>query len=514
MDITHFESSIERMEEFIGEMGGQARLIEVLENLGGVRVGRNWSRKTMGFGMKTSISEEIEKDMVIKELPSNYKRLLKKFAEELVIKRHRKKLEELMTGRGTSIIQHLLFVLKVRSTDLCDDVVKRCIEIIFGSEDITKSIVSNSVSAYLVETIILVASESRLKKIWSKHLKGKLESMWRDDIANFVFQRLIDAAQTEELYNEVTDEIHPKLDEIFSLNRPGIGVCLAKACTKFPAAQEKFIDALMSAYYVTDPKKKQFLVPLMLFTDPAKGKEKGHDVWLHGSLMLQYIFRYKNTYDVSKSFLVLDRDESITVATDKSGSHVVESFLQSETVPTVSKNEFVHKLMGCYTILQQDRFGNRIVDHLMNNGDKLLKEKIMEDLCRPAPIGAMGNPRRYVGASGHSNPPHRSMGNHHRNDHHLHHGGGGGGHGGSTNSYPPRRPYGQPSGGGGGSYNGGSGGAGSGMGGTGGGGGWRQDLKRHHYQRDNEDYKDRPTKRSYTNQYHRQRNDYASKYRD
>lgn len=496
MDLTHIESSIERVEEFIGEPGGQQRLIEVLENLGGVRVGRNWSRKTMGFGMKTSISEEIEKDMVLKDLPNNYRRLLRKFAEELVIKRNRKKLEELMTGRGTSIIQHLLFVLKVRSADLCDDVVKRCIEIIFGSDEITKSIVTNSVSAYLVETIILVASESRLKKIWSKHLKGKLEPMWQDDIANFVVQRLIDAAQSEELYNEVTDEIHPKLDEIFSLNRPGIGVCLAKACIKFPAAQEKFVDALMSAYYLTEPKRKQYLVPLMLFTDPAKGKDKSTDVWLHGSLMLQYIFRYKNTYDVSKSFLVLDRDESITVATDKSGSHVVESFLQSETVPNVSKNEFVHKLMGCYTVLQQDRFGNRIVDHLMNNGDKLLKEKIMEELCRPAPIGSIGNARRYTSSGGSSNSQHRSIGNHHRTDHHNQSVG---------NSHFQRRPYQHGHNGGGGSSGGGGGG--------GAGGGWRQDLKRHHYQRDNDDYKDRPTKRSY-NQYHRQREDYSSKYRD
>jgi len=485
MDLTYIESSIEQMEDYIGEPGGQQKLIEVLENIGGVRVGRNWSRKTMGFGMKTSISEEIQKDVLIKELPPNYKRLLRKLAEELVIKRSRRKLEELMTGRGTSIIQHLLFVLKVRSDELCDDVVKRCIEIIFGNEELTKSIVTNSVSAYLVETIILVASESRLKKIWSKHLKGKLEPMWQDDIANFVVQRLIDAAQTEELFNEVTGEIHPKLADIFSFNRPGIGVCLAKACIKYPSAQEKLIDALMSAYYLTEPRKKQYLVPLMLFTDPAKGKEKGSEVWLHGSLMLQYIFRYKNTYDVSKSFLVLDREESITVATDKSGSHVVESFLQSETVPTASKNEFVNKLMGCYSILQQDRFGTRIVDHLMNNGDSALKEKIMEELCKPAPIGAIGAPR-------YTNPgPMGRSSNHHRSDHgpyRHHHGGMGGG----NTSYGARRPYNQH-----GSYNGG--------------GAWRQDLKRH---RDNDDYKERPSKRSYNHNPYHKRDDYPSKYRD
>lgn len=489
------ESSIERMEDFISEPGGQQRLIELLENLGGIRVGRNWSRKNMGFGMKTSISEEIEKDMVIKELPKDYKRLLRRFAEELVIKRARKKLEELMTGRGTSIIQHLLFVLRVRSTDLCDDVVKRCIEIIFGSEDMTKSIVTNSVSAYLVETIILVASESRLKKIWNKHLKGRLEPMWQDDIANFVVQRLIDAAQTEELYNEVTDEIHPNLDKIFGVNRPGIGVCLAKACIKFPACQEKFIDALMNAYYLDEPKKRLHLVPLMLFANLTKSQERGKEVWLHGSLMLQYIFRYKNTYDVSKSFLALDSDESFIVATHKSGSHVVESFLQSETVPVVSKNEFVNKLMGYYSRLQQDRFGQRIVDHLMSYGDKMLKEKIMEELCRPTPIGAIGAPRRsYPSSTGPGNSQHRTITNHHRSDH-YHHNSGSLGH---TSGGLYRRPYSQHG------HNGGS---------SGPGGGWRQDLKRHHHQRDHDDYKERPTKRSY-NQYHRQRDDYSSKYRD
>lgn len=496
MDLTSIESSIERMEDSISEPGGQQKLIEVLEHLGGVRVGRNWSRKTMGFGMKTSISEEIGKDLVLKNLPNEYKRLLRKFAEELVTKRPRKKLEELMTGRGTSIIQHLLFVLKVRSAELCDDVVKRCIEIIFGSEDTTKAIVTNSVSAYLVETIILVASESRLRKIWNKHLKGKLEPMWQDDIANFVVQRLIDAAQTEELYNEVTNEIHPKLDQIFSINRPGIGVCLAKACIKFPPCQEKFIDALMNAYYLTEPKKKLHLVPLMLFTNLTKGKEKGKEVWLHGSLMLQYIFRYKNTYEVSKSFLVLDPEESFTVATDKSGSHVIESFLQSETVPVVSKNEFVNKLMGYYSKLQQDNFGKRIVDHLMTNGDAALKERINEELCRQQPIGAIGLPRRsYVPpGSGPGNSQNRSMGNYHRSDYHHHHSSGGVGN--SSGMY--RRPYNQHG------HNGGT---------SGPGGSWRHDLKRHHHQRDHDDYKERPTKRTY-NQYHRQRDDYSSKYRD
>lgn len=480
------ESTIEHMDEFINEPGGQQELISLLETLGGIRVGRNWSRKTMGFGMKTSITEEIEKDMVIKDLPSNNKRLLRKFTEELVLKRSRKNLEDLMLGRGTSIIQHLLFVLKVRSTDQCDDVIKKCIDVIFNNEETTKSITTNSVSAYLVETIILVASESRLKKIWERHLKGQLKPMWKDDIANFVVQRLVDAAQNEELYEEVIGEILPEMDSILSFNRPGIGVCLAKACIRFPNAQEKFINALMDAYHINDREKRDkrlHLVPLMLFTDPVRHDPMRHDrrevdVWLHGSLMLQYIFRFKNTYEVSKSFLLLERNELLRVATDKSGSHVVDSFLQSETVPNVSKDEFVHKLLGSYSILQQDRFGNRIVDHLMSAADQKLKDLIMEDLCRPAPIGSTGTFRQRY------NNNHSPPNSHHRSDHRHHTTSNSSNHGSSYHNKP---------------YNSNPGyrnSIGPGVGGSGG-SGWRNDLKRpHHSQRDNDDgYKDRPTKR-------------------
>lgn len=490
MDLNrNVEATIERMDDFINEPGGQQSLISVLETLGGIRVGRNWSRKTMGFGMKTSITEEIEKDMVMKELPSNNKRLLRKFTEELVLKRKGKNLEDLMLGRGTSIIQHLLFVLKVRSTDQCDDVIKKCIDVIFNNEDTTKSITTNSVSAYLVETIILVASEYRLKKIWERHLKGQLKPMWKDDIANFVVQRLVDAAQNEDLYDQVIGEILPEMDSILSFNRPGIGVCLAKACIRFPNAQDKFINALMDAYHINDRErrdKRLHLVPLMLFTDPvrheARNDRREADVWLHGSLMLQYIFRFKNTYEISKSFLLLERNELLRVATDKSGSHVVDSFLQSETVPNVSKDEFVHKLLGSYSLLQQDRFGTKIVDHLMNAADHKLKELIMEDLCRPAPIGSTSSFRpRYNNTNNNSNhsPP---QSNHHRGEYRHNNSATSMNHGSSYHSSHNKSSYNQgPR-------------SSSGNSGSGGGNAWRNDLKRHHSQRDHED-KDRPTKR-------------------
>lgn len=197
------EFVIDNMDLLLMDPNGTNVMITAMEALGGIRVGRHWSRKTMGFGMKSNINHEIEKDSVIRELPSQFKSILKKFSKKLIISREDRDLKEIILGRGTSLIQYLLFVLKVRTPDTCQNVVKRLIEIIFASEENKFAITTNSVSAYLAEAIILVASQHRLTRMWEKYLKGNLKEMWKDDIANFVVQRLIDAAQDQSLVTKL-----------------------------------------------------------------------------------------------------------------------------------------------------------------------------------------------------------------------------------------------------------------------------------------------------------------------
>jgi len=156
----------------------------------------------MGFGMKSNIHSEIEKDVIIKELPIPFKHLLKRFSKALVIDRPDRDLKEIILGKATSLVQYLLFVLKVRYQELCQVVVKRLVEIIFLDDESKFAITTSSVSAYLVEAVILVSSEHRLARIWNKHLKGNLKKMWKHDIANFIVQRLIDAAQHQQLVRD------------------------------------------------------------------------------------------------------------------------------------------------------------------------------------------------------------------------------------------------------------------------------------------------------------------------
>lgn len=69
----------------------------------------------------------------------------------------------------------------------------------------------------------------------------------------------------------------------------------------------------MKAFHCFEPKERQIhLVPLMLFGDSTL-KYGRSEIWLHGSLMLQYIFGYEDPYKITKSLLSLDQRELLGI---------------------------------------------------------------------------------------------------------------------------------------------------------------------------------------------------------
>lgn len=122
-------------------------------------------------GVKLDLKAEVEKDVALKEIPASFRHYLKKICKALVLDATDTEVLEVLFIHYTSIAHYLLFVLKVRYVELCQMVVKRMLEVIFASDSNRDTVAHSASSAYIVEIIMLVASESRLSKIWTKHLK-------------------------------------------------------------------------------------------------------------------------------------------------------------------------------------------------------------------------------------------------------------------------------------------------------------------------------------------------------
>ena len=122
-------------------------------------------------GVKVNLQTEIEKDISFTELPSTFKHLLKRFAKSLVLDATDDNIKEILFCRATQVSQYLLFILKVRYPELCQMVVKKLVEVVFTNKTNSETITQSANSAYIIEIIMMVASETRLSKIWTKYLK-------------------------------------------------------------------------------------------------------------------------------------------------------------------------------------------------------------------------------------------------------------------------------------------------------------------------------------------------------
>lgn len=199
--------------DLVDDQNGSYVVITVLEATGGIRVGRHWSRKTMGFNANLGSGADIEKDIVIKDLPPQLMKCLERFATRLIIGRRERDLREILlnvNSRQATLIEYLLFIARSRdSEELCPTITSKMINVIFngGSSNHDSgnvipdrhrfAIATNASTAFLVEAVLLAATEDQLEQVWKQHLKGHLKFLWRDNYANFIVQRLIDAVSDE-----------------------------------------------------------------------------------------------------------------------------------------------------------------------------------------------------------------------------------------------------------------------------------------------------------------------------
>lgn len=64
----------------------------------------------------------------------------------------------------------------------------------------------------------------------------------------------------------------------------------------------------------------------------------------HGAMLLKVLFDFQKPSKLVKSLLSLSLEEVLILANDPMGSHAVEAFLKSRSVPSDDKNILIQKL--------------------------------------------------------------------------------------------------------------------------------------------------------------------------
>ena len=64
----------------------------------------------------------------------------------------------------------------------------------------------------------------------------------------------------------------------------------------------------------------------------------------HGAMLLKVLFDFQKPSKLVKSLLSLSLEEVLILANDPMGSHVLEAFLKSRSLPSDDKNILIQKL--------------------------------------------------------------------------------------------------------------------------------------------------------------------------
>ncbi|XP_059141222.1 nucleolar protein 9-like isoform X2 [Physella acuta] len=265
-------------------------------------------------------------------------------------------------------------------------------------DDVTKKIpdiVQNEIGSYLIELLITLADKKKLKELYKLLFKDKLIYFAAHPIANYVLQKLLTVVDSK-MFQKILADITQYMEDILAVNHIGVITKLAEACCRTNSAQEEFLEALMAAFHCKTPEtRKSKIVPLLASLqtyemfykeDSSQGDGTSRSllktVNFHGSLILQQVFNFTNTKLVASSLTSLSPTEIAGLCCDKCGSHVIDVFFQSETIPDKIKSSCIKNLQGVYINIACNRSGSRCLENIWKCCSLNQKTLIAEDLSK------------------------------------------------------------------------------------------------------------------------------------
>ncbi|KAJ7672874.1 ARM repeat-containing protein [Mycena rosella] len=269
--------------------------------------------------------------------------------------------------------------------------------------DYLNTLLRDPTSSHLLETVVARCPEPAFCILWATYLKGNLPRIAAHPVANFVLAKALERVNAAQLA-EACAELQNVWGKLIQTSRTGVLRAAIDRAATLNACGAEITEAIFAAFQTMTPEERNVLVPCVLRLQtyqelqaamkaadniPAEaGKahprrdSSEHEPKVQGAVLLQSLLRLSEPHNqlVIASLNSMSIDEILLMAHHAISSRVLDALLDSVTVHTKVKRQFVLSFIGSYHLLVDDRIGSRVGDRCWAFSDTYLKEKIARSL--------------------------------------------------------------------------------------------------------------------------------------
>ncbi|TDH06096.1 hypothetical protein EPR50_G00130260 [Perca flavescens] len=295
------------------------------------------------------------------------------------------------------VFQTMLTVCHRKRPKLCKQLLKRIMEYLTSrnaAPGVSPLLVflKDKASSHLIETIIQLSHKSLLRDLYKNHLKGQLVDLALHSIANFPIQRLTAASAKYKLFLKLFDELIQGVEAILAAGHMGVIVQLAESCAESEEKQEEMMQCLLRAFHCAEPGSRHVsCLPLFMslityevyyHSDTAEGNIQTEvplsSICYHGSRLVQALAKFKERSLLLSSLRTLSPADLLTLASDPSGSHVLQALITTSS--DKGRGKILKRLEGQYVQMACSRLGSRVLEAVWNSATVSHRQSIAQEL--------------------------------------------------------------------------------------------------------------------------------------
>uniref|UniRef100_A0A3B3VEL2 NOP9 nucleolar protein n=1 Tax=Poecilia latipinna TaxID=48699 RepID=A0A3B3VEL2_9TELE len=300
-------------------------------------------------------------------------------------------------GAASAVFQTMLTVCHRKRPKLCKQLLKRTMEYLTSRSSapgVSPLLVflKDQASSRLIETVIQLSHKPLLRDLYKNHFKGSLVDLALHPIANFPVQRLTAASAEHKLFPKLFDELVQGVEAVLAAGHMGVIVQLAESCAESGEKQDDMMRCLLNAFHCAEPGSRHVCcLPLFMSlltyemyyqTDATEGSTQKEvpltSICYHGSRLVQALAKFKERSHLLSSLRTLSPADLLTMASDPSGSHVLQALITTSS--DKGRGKILKRLEGQYVQMACSRLGSRVLEAAWNSASVSQRQSIAQEL--------------------------------------------------------------------------------------------------------------------------------------